>query len=174
MDTNMKELVIIGRNENADIPGDGIKNVPVKVDTGADISSIWASELNIDDDHVLSFVLFAKGSEYHTGKRHRTRNYSVNLIRSSNGARQVRYRVFLTIEIAGRRVKGSFTLADRSHNSFPVLIGCRLLKGKFLVDVSKGIYKTEKTMKFHEEFKKDPKAFFEKYHAANQRGDIEL
>ncbi len=168
------ELTIIGRTAKVNFPLDGIKNVPVKIDTGADTSSIWASELYIDDTNELSFVLFAKESPHYSGKRHKTRSFSVNLIRSSNGMRQLRYRVSLTIEIAGRKVRGSFTLADRSHNRFPVLIGCALLKRKFLVDVSKGTYTQEKQNIFHAEFTQDPKAFFEKYHADNQRGDIEL
>ena len=168
------ELVIIGRTAKVHFPRDGIKNVPAKIDTGADTSSIWASELHIDDKHELSLVLFAKGSPYYTGIRHKTRTFSVNLIRSSNGTRQIRYRVHLTIEVSGRKVRGSFTLADRSHNSFPVLIGCTLLKDKFMVDVSKGKYKKEKPNTLHEEFEKDPKAFFEKYHATNQRGDVVL
>jgi hypothetical protein len=151
--------------------------VPVKVDTGADTSSIWASDIFVDDEGLLHFTLFDIESPYYSGKRHKTKNYDVRLIRSSNGTAQVRYRVKLSVQIAGRHVRGTFTLADRSKNTYPILIGCKLMHNKFLVDVS--IAKPAQTadhetsMTLTEELKQDPKAFFEKYHMNNTRGDIE-
>ncbi len=168
------ELTVIGRTAKAVFPYNGDAKVPVKIDTGADTSSIWASELSIDQDHTLSFVLFAEGSSYYTGVRHRTKNFKVNLIRSSSGHRQVRYRVQLSVILEGRRVLGSFTLADRSLNTYPVLIGCSLLKNKFIVNVALGGIKREKPSTLNEELARDPNEFFAKYHATNQRGDIEL
>lgn len=174
------QLPIVGRTTTAAFPAEGIVNVPVKVDTGADSSSIWASHLDMDDDGTLKFILFADGSPYFSGQVHETKEYSVHRIRSSNGTMQVRYKVKLAIQLAGRTVRGTFTLADRSQNTYPVLIGCSLLKGKFLVDVSKQIrvqqaeYEGVETGSLSEELAKDPKAFFEKYHAANLRGDITL
>ncbi len=171
---NSPELTVIGRTAKAIFPSNGDMPVPVKIDTGADTSSIWASELSIDQDHALSFTLFAKGSPHYTGLRHRTKNFKVNLIRSSSGHRQIRYRVQLSIILEGRRVRGSFTLADRSLNMYPVLIGCSLLKNKFIVNVARGGIKREKPTALNEELARNPKEFFAKYHASNQRGDIEL
>lgn len=174
-----KEKTLIGRTATAAFPAEGIYDVPVKIDTGADSSAIWASELFIGDDHILHFVLFDKTSPYYSGKLHSTRQYSAHLIRSSNGLAQVRYRVPLTIELAGRKIRGSFTLADRSLNAYPVLVGCKLLNNKYIVDVSirssvKPPNEPQPSGIFDEELRKDPKAFFEKYHLDNQRGDIEL
>ncbi|MFZ1459068.1 MAG: RimK/LysX family protein [Candidatus Saccharimonadales bacterium] len=174
MKERQEQLTVIGRTAKALFPSDGMRQVPVKIDTGADSSSIWASELSIDKDHYLHFVLFAKGSPYYTGVQHRTKSFTVNLVRSSSGHRQVRYRVRLPIVIAGRRLRGSFTLADRSLNTYPVLIGCTLLNKKFLVDVSKGVISREKPTALNDELSRDPEAFFEKYHATNERGDISL
>lgn len=173
------EMTIIGRTATASFPAEGIFDIPVKIDTGADSSSIWTSELEIDDDHVLNFVLFDKDSPYYSGKRHSAKHYSAHLIRSSNGAAQVRYRVSLTIELAGRQIRGSFTLADRSSNIYPVLVGCKLLNKKFLVDVSqhsdiKPPKVTKFPVSFDKELRKDPKAFFKKYHDKNVRGDVEI
>lgn len=173
------DLTIIGRTATASFPEEGITDVPVKVDTGAHSSAIWASELHMDDDGTLHFVLFAKGSPYYSGKVHTTNDYDVRLVRSSNGTTQVRYRVRLRIHVAGRRVVGKFTLADRSKNAFPVLAGCRFLTGKFLVDVSMDKYQTveerfEQSESLTAELRAHPKQFFEKYHLGNERGDIEL
>lgn len=168
---------IIGRTAVARFPKEGDVDVPVKVDTGADTSSIWASDIFVDEDGVLHFTLFDVESPYYSGKRHKTKNYDVRLVRSSNGIAQVRYRVKLSIHIADRQVKGTFTLADRSKNTYPILIGCKLMHNKFLVDVSiakpKQAADHETSMMLTKELKKNPKAFFEKYHMNNKRGDIE-
>lgn len=173
------DMTIIGRTATASFPAEGIRNVPVKIDTGADVSSIWASELAIDGHQVLHYVLFDKSSPYYSGKRHAAKHYSAHLIRSSNGQAQVRYRVALTIELAGRSIRGSFNLADRSQNAYPVLVGCKLLNKKFLVDVSKVSrvkppHVPHPTGLFDQEMRRDPTAFFKKYHGKNLRGDIEI
>ena len=173
------DLTIIGRTATANFPAEGLFDVPVKIDTGADRSSIWASEIYIDDSHVLHFTLFDKDSPYYSGKRHSTKKYSAHLIRSSNGMAQMRYRVSISIQLGGRKIRGSFTLADRSQNAYPVLVGCTLLEGRFLVDVSKQSKvrppkEPHPTGLYDQEMRKDPKAFFEKYHQQNIRGDVEL
>lgn len=173
-----KEKTVIGRTAKASFPTEGIRGVPAKIDTGADSSSIWASELHIDDDYTLHFVLFAKGSSYYSGVKHSTKAYKVRLVRSSNGTTQIRYSVKLTVVLGRRKVRGSFTLADRSQNTYPVLVGNKLLYRKFLVDVSRGNIRTDtqkvKSNTLNQELALDPKAFFEKYHFDNQRGDIAL
>lgn len=174
-----KEKTIIGRTATANFLAEGIRDVPVKIDTGADRSSIWASDLSVDDTNTLHFVLFDKTSPYYSGKHHNTRTYTAQLIRSSNGMAQVRYRVSLTVELAERTIRGSFTLADRSRNTYPVLVGCALLKNKFLVDVVKESSvnpppKPTHSGKYDEELRRDPKAFFEKYYKRSKRGDVEL
>lgn len=169
----------VGRTASAAFPAERIQEVPVKIDTGADSSSIWASELHMSKSGVLSFTLFGIGSPYYSGKRHAAKNYTASLIRSSNGNAQIRYKVPLSIELEGRKIRGTFTLADRSKNTYPVLVGCALLNKKFVVDVSKRSkidlptqHETSETLT--KELKQDPLGFFEKYHIDNQRGDIEL
>lgn len=129
----------IGRAEFIDLVNNGIKNVPVKVDTGADLSSIWASEIK-EQKGSLSFTLFGKGSEFYTGKKITLskEQYQQTRIANSFGAKEVRYLVKLKVKVNGRIVNGSFTLADRSMKIYPILIGRRLLKNKFLVDVAAG------------------------------------
>lgn len=173
-ETLVKDRIIIGRTAKISIPSEGIAGVIAKIDTGADNSSIWASELDVNEGNVLSFCLFAKDSEHYTGKRHETRSYTVSAVRSAHGTLQIRYKVQMVVRLGGRRVRGTFTLADRSRNTYPVLIGCRLLNKKFLVDVARGsrVVSRKKKLGIEEEFRKDPHAFFEKYHRNNHRGDI--
>ena len=175
MSKNIKDKIVIGRTAKIGIPVEDIRDVLAKIDTGADNSSIWASELYVDEDNELSFCLFAKGSEHYTGVRHATRAYTVSAVRSAHGTLQVRYKIQMVVRLGGRRVRGTFTLADRSKNTYPVLIGCKVLNKKFLVDVAKGVraVRREKKLGIEEELRRDPRAFFEKYHSNNQRGDIE-
>jgi hypothetical protein len=58
-------------------------------------------------------------------------------VRSSNGEVQERHVVETDVVIAGRSLRTAFTLADREAMNFPVLLGRRLLRGNFLVDVSR-------------------------------------
>jgi hypothetical protein len=135
-----KKLTIIGRVDRIRLVGHNAKLIPAKVDTGADISSIWASRIKEQDDH-LRFVLFDKPSEYYTGEviELSRADYRLTRIANSFGHKERRYVVKLRIHLAGRSVKASFSLANRSAKIYPVLLGRRLLKDKFLVDVSKGV-----------------------------------
>jgi glutathione synthase/RimK-type ligase-like ATP-grasp enzyme len=58
-------------------------------------------------------------------------------VKNSFGTVEVRYKVKMLISIAGVKVRANVTLADRKRNSFPMLIGRRTLKSRFVVDVSK-------------------------------------
>ena len=176
MDEYTEPMQVIGRTTSVDFIAEHIPDVPAKIDTGADSSSIWASDLHIDDNGHLSYKLFAKGSVYYTGKTHATSDYDIVLVKSAHGSQQVRYRTKILVSIDGRKIRGTFTLADRSKNTYPVLIGCKTLYKKFIVDVSRGIPVKQKNSsnKLTLELQADPKKFFEKYHRDNQRGDIEL
>jgi hypothetical protein len=58
---------VIGRVEKVSFPELGIKNVHAKIDTGADLSSIWATYIH-EEDGILRFKLFSKKSPHYTGK----------------------------------------------------------------------------------------------------------
>lgn len=131
----MHKKRIIG--SNALITVAGIPQVPAKVDTGADSSSIWASDIFVNADNHLEFCLFGPESPFYTGEHIIAKEYSVQRVRSSTGHITVRYRVKLPIIAVGKKINASFTLYDRSKNNFPVLIGRKTLKNRFLVDVAK-------------------------------------
>ena len=134
-----RELTIIGRAERADLPDIQAKGVPVKIDTGADASSIWAHVVELRDDR-LHVVFFSEESAFYTGEEHifKPGEYSITRVANSFGHRELRYKVKLRIRVKKRLINGTFTLSDRSKKLYPILIGRSLLKNKFLVDVSKG------------------------------------
>jgi len=126
----------------------------------------------MSDDGELSFTLFAPESKFYSGTVYRTKNFEASRVRSAHGDLQVRFLTHLTIILGGKKIRGTFTLADRSKNRYPALIGCKILNKKFLVDVSKGFIRENRSDDLIQELKRDPKAFFEKYYHNNPRGDI--
>ncbi|MDO4712347.1 MAG: RimK/LysX family protein [Candidatus Saccharibacteria bacterium] len=156
---------IIGRNVKVDF-GRRAVGVPAKVDTGADGSSVWASNIRVDKDGVLKFCLFGQGSPYYNGKVFKRTGYSVAMVRSASGHQIMKFRTHFTIRLGGRRMKVLFGLSDRSTHEYPVLIGRRTLAGKFLVDVAQSEVPLRKptSRRYNQEFKKDPYAFYKKYH----------
>lgn len=157
-------LPIIGATEYVEIFG--VSNIPAKIDTGADSSAIWTSNVKMQRDGVLEFCLFDKSLPFYTGEIIKTTDYVAKSVKSSNGETEVRYRVKMPLVLGGKKFLSSFTLADRSLNKFPVLIGRRSLEGKFLVDVTKSEVmrgKLHKSNKLNVELKADPYEFHQKY-----------
>lgn len=135
----MKDATTIGRAEYIRFPDFGNKRIPAKVDTGADVSSVWATAIH-EADGQLKFMLFGPGCPYYTGEviTLPAEEYSVTRIANSFGDKEMRYVVKLRIRVKGRIVKASFSLSDRSSKTYPILLGRRLLQGKFMVDVAAG------------------------------------
>jgi len=91
------------------------KRVKAKIDTGATNSSI---DVKLAKELKLGPVIKSK------------------LIKSSLGNMR-RPIIEATIIIKGKRTKAEFTIADRSHLKYDVLIGQNALKEGFLIDPSK-------------------------------------
>ncbi|MEX2014467.1 MAG: RimK/LysX family protein [Candidatus Saccharimonadales bacterium] len=140
----------IGRAERVDFPSLGLLKVPAKIDTGADVSSIWATNIR-ETSAGLGFVLFDKSSKHYTGNEilATPSAFTITRIANSFGEKEFRYKVKLTIRVKNKRIRGTFTLSDRSQKTYPILLGRRLLSGKFVVDVSRG-----KPLKRTESYKK--------------------
>jgi len=131
-----KRVTTIGPLTLVDLPELGILQVPAKVDTGADSSSIWATNIK-EKNKKLSFVLFDSSSPFYTGKVIETGSYRLRSIKNSFGKSEFRYKVALKMRIEDRKINMYFTLSNRENNKYPVLIGRKSLRNKFLVDVSK-------------------------------------
>lgn len=139
MATAKNPTTVLGRAEKIELRDFGVSGIPAKIDTGADSSAIWASDLHEDGD-VLYFTLFGPASPYYTGEvqRFTKPDYSLTRVANSFGQKELRYKIKLRIGLKGRRIRATFTLSDRSQKTYPVLLGRRLLQGKFLVDVAAG------------------------------------
>jgi glutathione synthase/RimK-type ligase-like ATP-grasp enzyme len=131
-----KDFRHIGTVEQIAIPKFGYGDIPAKIDTGADGSSIWASYISIEDGK-LTYKLFAPGSIYYKDELHTTTTYRVTTVKNSFGDKEFRYKVRLTIKIGDIQITRWFALANRSRNTYPILLGKNFLRNKFVVDVAK-------------------------------------
>ena len=130
------EKAIVGRTEYVWIVMSGQKRIPARIDTGARTTAIWASNIR-EIDGELSWEFFAKGSEFYTGETFSTQNFEKRNIQSSTGHQEIRYRIPIILQIKKRRIKTFANLSNRTHATFPILIGRNTLSGKFIVDVQR-------------------------------------
>jgi len=132
----MTEKIIIGQAEYVWLTEQGIKRVPARIDTGARTSSLWASNIQ-ETPNGLTYSLFGASSPLYTGETVTAKHFSQIVVASSNGHVQKRYKVPMTMQLKGRRIKTYCTLSDRESLAYPMLIGRNTLRGKFIVDVQK-------------------------------------
>ena len=109
--------IIVGLAEKIRLISDNGRNQDIiaKVDTGATKSSI---DIKLANKLKLGPVIRSK------------------MIKSAHGSR-IRPIIEAEIMLADKQIKTEFTLADRSHMKYKVLIGVNILKNGFLVDPSK-------------------------------------
>jgi hypothetical protein len=132
--------LIIGRQDRVDLPAFGFKDVPCKIDTGANTNAINCDKLRIvekDGVEILSFELLDSSQPERNRKEFRTTDFKERKIRNSFGVSQDRYVISTTVRIFGREYETEFSLSDRERMKFPVLLGARFLRRRFLVDVAK-------------------------------------
>lgn len=135
----MSKLPIIGRVEKISFPDFGLVNIHAKIDTGADLSSIWATDI-YEHKGALHFKLLGPKSDHFTGEEIiiEAPDFMLTRVANSFGHKELRYVLKLKTVISGKKIKASYTLANRGTKTYSVLIGRSLLNKKFLVDVSIG------------------------------------
>lgn len=134
-----KEKRIIGTIDFISFLDYEILDISCKIDTGADTSSVHASKIKIKEKNgieYLSFRLLGKKHFAYTGKEILVDDFRETKVKSSFGDYEFRYRIQLKIKVMNQEFLGWFNLSNRESMKFPVLLGKRFLKGRFLVDVS--------------------------------------
>jgi glutathione synthase/RimK-type ligase-like ATP-grasp enzyme len=140
-----RKIQTIGSVELIKLPEYGVNKIPAKIDTGADSSSIWASDISVNNG-ILEFALFAPGNQFHTGEKIRTAQFRSTSVKNTSGVGEFRYMVRVLVTIGDRNIRVWFNLSDRANMTYPVLLGRNFLKNKFVVDVSKLKVHTRQTI----------------------------
>ncbi len=110
-------------------------DLDAKVDTGADSNALHCDDIEIEENKVSFTLLDEVHASYH-GKRITLPIYKIKRVKSSNGTVQIRPSIKVSVEFFGKKYKSIISLTNRADMKFPMLIGRRFLKDKFLVDVS--------------------------------------
>jgi len=126
----------LGRFDRVDLPGLGLKNIHVKIDTGAFTSSLHCSRAEVVNG-VLEFVLLDDEHPEFTGMKFTFKEFASREIKNSFGGTEKRFIIETTIKIYGQEFLTEFSLSDRETQRFPILLGRKILRNRFLVDVSK-------------------------------------
>ena len=117
-----------------DFPVLGIYCLEAKVDTGAYTSSIHCENITINYENskpILYFTIEQEGV-----KTFKFGEYTQKRIKNSFGEMEERYVIRTLIKIGRKKIHSTISLSNRDNMRYPVLIGRRLLKAKFLIDVN--------------------------------------
>lgn len=126
---------IIGRREIIDFPDLELFAIEAKIDTGAFTSVLHCHDIR-EDKGILYFKLLDPSHPEYNEKEQVSSNYFQKEIKNSFGEVETRYIIKTIIRIGNKRIKALISLTDRGTMRYPVLIGRRFLKNKFIVDVS--------------------------------------
>jgi hypothetical protein len=136
-----KPKIVIGRLEDVNIPDLDLVGITAKIDTGAYRGTIHAENIreveNSEHEKVLEFTILDEDHPEFQNKIHRISNYKIVKVRSSQSGYEDRYAIPLMIELGGVKIKAELSLSSRKELRYPILIGRKALKKKFLVDVTK-------------------------------------
>jgi len=140
--TRSQPTRMIGRRSVAKLKELGAVKIVAKIDTGAYSSTLHAENihlaLNKDNERVLKFdVIPSAQLETKDGKIQtiETKDYFVQKVRSSNGVIQERFSIKTKMTLEGRIFPAVLTLSNRSEMGYPLLIGRRLIRSRFIVNV---------------------------------------
>lgn len=112
MTTDFHGKTILGLVEEVEFKSDGlVRHIMAKIDTGATSSSI---DMRLASELRLGPVIESR------------------MVNSAHGSK-LRPVVEIDLVIKGRHLKAKFTIADRSHLRYHVLIGLNILKQGFVI-----------------------------------------
>lgn len=134
------KIRLIGRREFVDFPQLKLFSIEAKIDTGAYTSAIHCKDIRLKTSNgkqILCFKLLDNTHPEYSEQTHEFPEFYRKKIKNSFGEMEERYIIKTRVKIGKKNILTTLSLSDRENMRYPVLIGRRLLKGKFLVDVNK-------------------------------------
>jgi len=139
MKNKTHKLVVIGRRERISFPELNLFGIEAKIDTGAYSTTIHCHDVevkNIKGKSILCFKLLDPEHLDYTDKEQHFDNYQLKTFKNSFGEQEERYVVQTLITLGRRKVRGTVSLTSRANMRYPVLVGRKLLKDRFIVNVA--------------------------------------
>lgn len=131
---------IIGRLQFVDLPKWNIEQIEAKIDTGAFSSSLHChniEEFLKGDEKWVRFNLLDPDHSSYNDRLFSLPIHDSREVKSSNGQTELRVFVKTKICFLNDEFEIELSLTNRSEMKYPLLIGRKFLRKKFLVDVSK-------------------------------------
>lgn len=131
---------IVGLHEWINLPELGIVGLRAKIDTGAKISSLHASDIKVFTRNNQQWVRFNAHFGTLVKSTHRCESPLIDIrtIKSSNGESQQRYIIRTLIALGKHCWQAEFSLTSRKTMQYRVLIGAEaLITGNLVVDPSR-------------------------------------
>ena len=133
------ELVVIGRRERVSFPELDLYDIEAKIDTGAYYTTIHCHEIlvkNINGKDVLCFKLLDPEHQDYSNSEKQFEQFGLKKFKNSFGEQEERYIFKTQIKLGKRIVRATISLTSRANMRYPVLIGRKLLKKRFIVNVA--------------------------------------
>ncbi len=130
---------LIGSTDRIDLPELKLQDVACKIDTGAATSTLHCREIWLEEEEgekVLCFNLYEPQFQIYSKENYCFSQFRLRKVRSSNGMMEQRYSIHTVVHLMNRKIRTEFTLSSREKMRFPILLGKRFLKNRFVVDVS--------------------------------------
>lgn len=140
MKPSKHKIRLIGRREFVDFPQLQLSSIEAKIDTGAYTSAIHCKDVEVkmvNGKEVLYFKLLDDSHPEYSRLTYEFTEFYRKKIKNSFGEMEERFIIKTPIKIARKTILTTLSLSDREKMRYPVLIGRRLLKGKFIVDVNR-------------------------------------
>lgn len=127
---------VLGRYDRVDLPELGLFDIHAKVDTGAYTSSLHCQNAEVVDGR-LEFILLDQEHPEFTGMKFVFSDFEKRDIRNSFGEVEKRFVIVTSIKIFEEVITTEFSLSNRGSLKFPILLGRKILRDRFLIDVKR-------------------------------------
>ena len=127
---------VVGWKEHAALPDLKVKDVIAKMDTGANLASIDASEIKYSTKAGVKHVNFKVMKRNNTVRKTSAPLAGFKRIKSSNGDVERRPYIKTTLLVDGISKKIELTLTDRGPMDYTMLIGRKALGRRWVVNPS--------------------------------------
>lgn len=134
------EKRLIGWREVASIPALGIKEIKIKIDTGARTSALHVTNLKFTRRGTTEFAEFIVHPKQRSATpkiQNRHKIFCYKTVKSSNGVSSKRPVIKTNIYLGEKKKEIEITLVDRDLMGFRMLLGRTAMNGDYIVDPSK-------------------------------------
>ncbi len=131
-------MITIGRKDKVDLPDLGLFDIQAKIDTGAYGCSLHCNHIEVKRENgkeVLVFQVLDPEHPLYEDRYFYFDEFSDKLVKNSSGKTEHRYTIKTDVIVFNEKKAFDFSLTNRKKMKYPILLGRKFLKNRFVVDV---------------------------------------